>query len=167
MAQSKKLKRIKCPHCGSFNTGKNGISPHIDGERQKIHCYTCKRHSALRSADIVWGFLEDSSSVGENGEIKEVLVSTKIKTKMGINENELRAKHDVRYQVSKAVETLKPSVYLTDSEFINNAKIKAGAGYRDILSHPDFETYHGKAGSIIYWSHPDSIGKLKEEGVLL
>ena len=89
---------------------------------------------------------------------------------VGITENELRAKYDVRFQIRQAVKLLEwteEGIYLTQADFVQRAKIKPGAGYRDILDHAEFDTFRGKApGGTIYWSHPDSISKLKNQGIL-
>ena len=85
---------------------------------------------------------------------------------IGITEDELRCRHDIRFQVRRAVKLLEKGTYLTQSEFVQRAKIKPGAGYRDVIDHTEFEEYRGKAGGMVYWSHPDSITKLKNEGIL-
>lgn len=86
---------------------------------------------------------------------------------MGLTEDQLRSKHDIRYIVVSKCKDLKKGVYLTQGEFIQFCGIRPGAGYRDILEHPNHDQYHGKAqGGTIYWGHPDSISKLKDDGVL-
>jgi len=85
---------------------------------------------------------------------------------IGITENQLRAKHDNRYIIERKCQDLKQGAYLTNAEFITWCGIKPGMGYRNIIEHPDYDKYHGRAGSIIYWSNPASIKKLKDEGVL-
>ena len=85
---------------------------------------------------------------------------------MGLTEQALRQKHDTKFIIKNAAALLPEGIFLTQSEFVIKANIKAGTGYRDIIDHPDFDKYKGKAGGVIYWSHPDSINKLKMEGIL-
>jgi hypothetical protein len=85
---------------------------------------------------------------------------------LGLSEEQLRAKHDIRFIVASKLKELKPGTYLTRSEFIQFCGIRPGQGYSDVLEHPNYDSYHGKAGGVIYFSHPDSIKKLKSEGVL-
>jgi hypothetical protein len=86
--------------------------------------------------------------------------------KTGLSEEELRAKHDTNFIVKQAVKSLQEGVYLVDSEFIKQCNLRTTSGYRSVLDHPDFKDYRGRAGSVVYWSHPKSINKLKQEGVL-
>ncbi len=85
---------------------------------------------------------------------------------MGISTEELRLRHDNKFIVSQRVKDLERDKFLTTPEFVQFCKLKTNAGYKQVLEHPDFDQYHGKAGGNMYWSHPDSINKLKEEGVL-
>ena len=85
---------------------------------------------------------------------------------VGLTESALRAKHDKVYIVSQIVEKLKKDIFLTDHEFVKMCNFSNLMGYRVILDHPDFSKFKGKAGSSTYWSHPDSIEKMKTEGVL-
>lgn len=94
-------------------------------------------------------------------------LSPAVITGAGISEKDLRAKHDLRFIVKHKCEELKSGVFLTQAEFVQFCKINPGAGYRGVIEHPEYEKFHGKAGGTVYWSHPDSIEKLKNEGVLL
>jgi len=85
---------------------------------------------------------------------------------IGLSEEQLRAKHDIRFIVASKLKELKPGTYLTRSEFIQFCGIRPGQGYSDVLEHPNYDSYHGKVSGVIYFSHPDSIKKLKSEGVL-
>lgn len=136
---------MKCPQCGNVNIRRNGFRDGV----QQYHCPSCGR------------YFRDSSQQESNQEQKLI-----VKKVMGLSENQLREKHDVRYQVDCATKQLKEGFYLTDGEFVAMAKIKAGQGYRAVIDHPEFEKFRGRAGSVNYWSHPTSIKKLKEEGVM-
>ena len=85
----------------------------------------------------------------------------------GISESQLRAKHDLRFIVESKCLELKKGVFMTQAEFVQMCRINPGAGYRGVIEHPEYDKFHGRAGSIIYWSHPESIKKLKDEGVLI
>ena len=144
--------RPNCPGCGK-PAQKNGI------EKNGKQKWACKR------ADCGYGgFYEDYtiSSLTNKG-VSKPIEST---PKTGLSEQQLRAKHDMTYIVKQAVAQLKKGVFLTDSEFIQKSGLKASAGYRQVLDHPDFDNYKGRAGGKIYWSHPDSIKKMIEDSVL-
>jgi len=84
----------------------------------------------------------------------------------GLSESEIRAKHDTKFILSQVVKKLERGLYITDADFIKQCDIKSHVGYRQMLDDPDFKKYKGKAGGIIYWSHPESIEKMKNEGIL-
>ena len=86
--------------------------------------------------------------------------------KMGISIDQIREKYDNTYIVSKNAENLKRDIFLTNSEFVQLCNFANSAGYKNATEHPQFDKYHGRAGGVIYWSHPDSIKKLKDEAVL-
>lgn len=85
---------------------------------------------------------------------------------IGISEETLRQKHDTKFILVTAAADLQEGRYLTQSEFIMQAGVRMGTGYRDVIEHPDFDKYKGRAAGQTYWSHPKSITKLKQEGVL-
>lgn len=82
-----------------------------------------------------------------------------------LTEAQLRMKHDNTYRFREALKNIKPGVYIPQAQFVRKLNLKPP--YRATLDLPEFEPYHGKAsGSTVYWGHPDSIKKMKEEGVL-
>lgn len=85
---------------------------------------------------------------------------------IGISEEELRRKHDNRFIISEQVKKLNRDNFLTTPEFIQLCRVRTNNGYKQLLEHPEFEQYQGRAGGVTYWSHPESIDKLKKEGVL-
>lgn len=89
----------------------------------------------------------------------------KIMTK-GLTTEQLRAKFDNTFIVRNTAEKLEKDIFLSEAEFVQMCNFSNNAGYRNAIDHPQFEKYHGKAGGIRYWSHPDSIKQLKEEAVL-
>ena len=82
----------------------------------------------------------------------------------GISSMELRAKYDTKYIVHTKVRKLEKDVFLTDSEF--RIFCNFTGGYKDTVENSQFSKYRGKAGSVIYWSHPESIKQMVDEGVL-
>ena len=139
---------MNCPRCNTI-AGKNGTTP---GGHQKYRCRKCKHNFEVK-----------------DGELPEPRKPAEISsgTTAGISEAQLRAKHDLRFIVESKCTELKKGIFMTQAEFVQVCRINPGAGYRGVIEHPEYEKYHGRAGSIIYWSHPDSIKKLKDEGVLL
>lgn len=135
---------MNCPKCNSL-ANKNGTKD----DKQKYRCRTCKHNFELNKGELPERIQTETGSVA------------------GISEAQLRAKHDLRYIVESKCLELKKGVFMTQAEFVQFCKINPGAGYRGVMDHPEYDKYHGRAGSIIYWSHPDSIKKLKDEGVLL
>ena len=87
-------------------------------------------------------------------------------TNIGISESELRAKFDLNFIVQQAAKKLEKTIFLSESEFIKLCNLRGMSGYRSVIDHPDFKDYRGRAGGQTYWSHPESIMKMKTEGVL-
>ena len=85
----------------------------------------------------------------------------------GITEEQFRAKFDLNFIVGKKCKELQKGIYLSMSEFIKLCGITPGSGYRQVLGHPDFDSYRGRIRGDIYWSHPESISKMKTEGILI
>ena len=134
---------MNCPKCGTL-AGKNGTT--ADG-KQKYRCRACKHNFERR-------------------EEKLIEISEPAEQAIGLTEAQLRAKYDIRFIVANKCKELKPGVYLTRAEFVKFCGIRPGQGYTDVINHPDYDAYRGKAGGDIFYSHPDSIKKLKSEGVL-
>lgn len=84
----------------------------------------------------------------------------------GISEAQLRSRFDIAFIVDQVVSKLEKGVYIPESEFIVMADIRHITGFRTILESEKYDKYKGKGGSVVYWSHPDSIQKMKEEHVL-
>ncbi len=90
--------------------------------------------------------------------------SKEVKT-MGITMDELRSKIDNAFIVQKNADKLEKDRFLTQPEFIQTCGFASG-GYKFAIELPKFAKYRGKAGSVIYWGHPESILELKSEGHL-
>ena len=88
------------------------------------------------------------------------------KTNMkGISMDELRSKIDNVFIVRQNALKLEKNYFLTQPEFVQLCGF-SNVGYKVAIEHPEFSKYRGKAGSVIYWGHPDSILELKSEGHL-
>jgi len=136
-----------CKRCGN-KMSKNGTFLK-DGERkQKYRCGKC--HYETKQKDEVINT--------ESAEVPKV---------SGITEEQFRAKFDLNFIVGKKCKELQRGVFLSMSEFIRYCGITPGNGYRQVLEHPDFDTYRGRVRGDIYWSHPESITKMKTEGILI
>ena len=83
-----------------------------------------------------------------------------------LTEDELRRKYDVFYIVKQAADKLRVGVFVPESEFARQAGLRGQQGSRMALDNPELNRYHGKAGGTVYWSHPDSITKMKKETIL-
>lgn len=138
---------MKCPKCGN-EMAKNGKK---DG-KQKYLCSKC----GCNRIEGTEARLPENYSAPKDEAIAPV----------GLSEAALRQKHDTKFILTSAAAELKEGRYLTQSEFILQAGVRMGAGYRDVIEHPEFDKYKGRAGGQFYWSHPSSISKLKSEGVL-
>ena len=86
-------------------------------------------------------------------------------TSEGITEQDFRRQFDNRYILREAVKELKKGQLVDQRKFIQNLKLIGT--YKDILEEADFEPFRGKISSDkIFWSHPDTIEKLKAESLL-
>lgn len=136
---------MDCKRCGGL-MNKNGTFLKNGERRQKYKCSKCGYET-------------------KQGEIIETIVSEqKI---AGITEEQFRAKFDLNFIVSKKCKELQRGIFLSMSEFIKLCGITPGSGYRQVLEHPDFDNYRGRIRGDTYWSHPESITKMKTEGILI
>ena len=126
---------------------KNGTYMKNGERRQKYKCSKCGYETKL----------------GDTVEVAEK-PAEKI---AGITEEQFRAKFDLNFIVGKKCKELQKGIYLSMSEFIKLCGITPGSGYRQVLEHPDFDSYRGRIRGEIYWSHPESITKMKTEGILI
>jgi hypothetical protein len=82
----------------------------------------------------------------------------------GLTESQLRAKHDIDFIIKSKAKELKIGVYVAEHDFIKMCCLHGSQGYRQVLD--GLHEYKGRAGGITYYSHPDSIRKMKIEGIL-
>ena len=83
----------------------------------------------------------------------------------GITEQDFRRQFDNRYILREAVKELKKGQLIDQRKFVQSLKLVGT--YKDILEEADFELFRGKISSDkIFWSHPETIEKLKAESLL-
>lgn len=132
----------KCPDCGAdlrSNGTRNG--------RKQFYCIGKKTH------------------YHRSGTREETLQPKKNMTSEGISENDFRKQFDNRYILREAIKELKRGQLIDQRKFIQSLKLVGT--YKDILEEVDFEPFRGKISSDkIFWSHPDTIEKLKAESLL-
>ena len=132
----------KCPDCGAElrnNGNRHG--------RKQYYCVGEKIH------------------YHRSGTREEVAKYSKNMTSEGITEQDFRRQFDNRYILREAVKELKKGQLIDQRKFIQNLKLVGQ--YKDILEEADFEPFRGKISSDkIFWSHPDTIEKLKAESLL-
>ncbi len=133
---------MECPKCGSNNVSKNGTR----GDKQQIICKDCGKTSLI--------FTDGVSPPSINGNLK------------GISMDEFRSKHDNKYIIFSKVGDLQIGTLVPENKFIEYCKINRSGGYRESVNHEDFEQYRGKASGVTYWSHPNTIAKLKSDSLL-
>lgn len=128
----------------------DAVAKELNQERRLVN----KKFLSIQDSKTPIIFGNEQTPCSPNGKFK------------GLSESEIRAKHDTKFILSQVVKKLERGLYITDADFIKQCDIKSHVGYRQMLDDPDFKKYKGKAGGIIYWSHPESIEKMKNEGIL-
>jgi hypothetical protein len=132
---------MNCPYC--YNPArKEGTRLREQGRVQEYRCTVCKKY-----------FNTPLININHNS------------NKM--TEEELRSKYDNKFILRNAVAKLEKGVYTPENEFISNCKIKVSSGYRMAVDSEEFLVFRGVApGGVVYWSHPESISRMKTEGIL-
>ncbi len=82
-----------------------------------------------------------------------------------LTEEQVRIMFDIRAIVLSELRKLNRGEYWRDSDFVR--RFQGKAGYRSVLDSPDAAPYRGKASGQVLWSHPDSIQKMRNDGVLI
>jgi len=77
--------------------------------------------------------------------------------------DQFRDKHDVAHIVKKVLESLDPELIYEKNDIYQMAKLGASCpGLKDAIESN--EKYYGKvAGGKLYFSHPDTIARLKDQ----
>ena len=130
-----------CKKCKSENVHKNGKA--FKTGKQKYKCTDC----------------------GYNFEDGAKMQSVAGKLKVGMSLSEFRDKHDVEYILNKTLDKLDNDTIYEKSDLIKMSGLPYSAqGLSSILESKN--TYYGKTGGKIYYSHPDTIRMLKEQAKL-
>ena len=117
----------------SSKVTKNGT----DLGRQKYRCTACK-HS----------FVDHSSSI--------------VKHKVGMSLDEFKERFDVDYIVQKTLDKLEANMIYEENEVKKLTGLRPGfPGLTDTLKAA--KEYQGRAGGSVYFSHPDTIKRLKDD----
>lgn len=131
---------MECPKCNG-NAHKNGFEKGI----QKYRCTECN-----------YNFTD--AQVGKE--------PPKPKIKIGMTLNEFRDKHDIEHIVTKTLTKLRADTIYEKNDIVKLAALNYSApGLSTVLESKT--SYYGKAGSKIYYSHPDTIRELKEQAKLM
>jgi len=134
-----------CPRCkGKMNKNGSWTDKRSSVKYQKFTCKVCRRHKYYRLGPA----------------------PAPVKDPVGISVTELRSRYDNNYKVELAVNKLEKDVFLTESEFIKVAGIRATNGYSAALDDPKWDKNKGRVAGIVYYSHEDSIKQMKNEGIL-
>ena len=83
-----------------------------------------------------------------------------------LTEEQLRKKHDMLFMVLSSVKSLTKKEFIEETQMLRDLGLLGKPRYRDILTRSELKDYHGKADGVVYYGHPDSIRRLKQEGVL-
>lgn len=83
-----------------------------------------------------------------------------------LSEAELRKKHDMFYQILSFVKGLPEGKYVEETSMLRQLTLFGKPRYREALSREDLKQFKGKVDGTVYYGNPNSIQKLKREGVL-
>lgn len=83
-----------------------------------------------------------------------------------ISEDQLREMFNIRSIVFKELNALPAGCFYRDSTFVR--KFQGKTGFRGVLESPEAQAFKGRgSGGVVFWGHPDSIRKMKNEGTLI
>ena len=139
---------MKCPNCGE--QGKlRGFRKTLKGTTQRFYCRHCDKMFSSTTSQLQFPVEITNQNINY------------------MTEEELRSKYDNKFILRNAVAKLEKSIFIPENEFISNCKIKVSSGYRMAVDSEEFQGFRGVApGGVVYWSHPESISKMKNEGIL-
>jgi hypothetical protein len=89
-----------------------------------------------------------------------------ISPKLSITEQELRQKHDMFFNILKRVKEISKGWFIEENKLLKELSYQGKPRYKDALAKEELKPYRGKVDGTTYYGHPDSIAKLKQEGVL-
>lgn len=141
----------------NYSSRKELIRAAIDAGYSYKQAYNAMADIQVSKNPITFG--ETPLNTGNNTEKQTVGI-------IGLNEEQFRQKYDIKHIITQAAIKLQRGNYIAEVDFIRSCNLKSG-GYKQHVDNAEFAKYKGRAGGIIYWSHPDSISKLKQEGILI
>jgi len=145
-----------CTTCGSTHVVKNGTKTIGSIILQRAICRNC---------GINFEYPKNSNDVNQPVKLE---TPSKPRTSLTgrLTEAEVRAKHDNHFKVTKAAQALEKGIYIENRDFVASLKL-SGTSHLRWTGNTAFDKYRGRAGSVTYWSHPESIQKMKNDGVLI
>ena len=93
-------------------------------------------------------------------------VLAKNSASIGISEDELRCKHDMFFIILSYVKNISGGSFIEETKMLKELTLYGKPRYRDAISRAELKAYKGKVDGTVYYGHPDSIHKLKSEGIL-
>ena len=90
---------------------------------------------------------------------------TPLSSSAALTETQLREMFDIRSIVISELKGIPKGEFYRDHDFAR--RFQGKPGFRSILQGPEASAYCGKAQSQIFWGHPDSVKKMKSEGILI
>lgn len=98
--------------------------------------------------------------------VTELPTPPKINNEGLLSEAELRKKHDMFYQILSFVKGLPEGKYVEETSMLRQLTLFGKPRYREALTREDLKQFKGKVDGTVYYGNPNSIQKLKREGVL-
>lgn len=137
-------KKKKCPVC------KNRFIPATNW--QKYCGPNCKQ--------IAWNRKHRDGKVPRKTRKSPVTVDPK--KIPGLSEQDIRLRHDVMFKIRQTCKKLIRGRYFPDQQMREFCLISP-AVWKSYSDQPDFEKYRMKLPGMVYWGHPASIHKMREE----
>lgn len=93
--------------------------------------------------------------------------SHSVNKSLALTEEQLRIMFDIKVIVKNALGQLKEGEFWMDQDFVKRFGLHGKPGMRQALESIEASKFRGKAGGKVIWSHPNSIEKMKNEGILI
>lgn len=136
-----------------------------------------KRNPGLSRAEITDGILKENPSMFASRKHAGSVVQNVFQAKTipvqsdvaqngaELTEDQLRSMFDIRKIVISELNTIAKGRFWRDADFVR--RFQGKGAYRSVLESPDVQQFKGRAGGQVFWGNPESIQKLKNEGILL
>lgn len=156
----KHLETAQCPDCGVISSYKAGYE---DG----IRIFYCKNKDCRKKTFREF-YVRGPWSKREPGITNPVDNNVPVSGVQTITEAEIREKYDKKYIVQKHAKMIKEGEFYDEDSFIRFCSLNPRVpGFRKALDSPEFKIYKGKADGDVYWGHPSSVEKLKNDGTFI